>query len=198
MAARNSFERKNLHLLLSLFAVGALAAQGCTDAANPVPSTTVVTGGNGGSGNTGGSAGKGGKGGTSSGGTSTGGSTGNEGGTGDVSSGGTGGSSASGGKGGSSASGGKGGSSATGGTGAVGEGGEGGVGAEGGAPPEPVDCDVRGDRNCYRCEPHAISPAPIWPESVNEQFHNACSDAACSPFDNASRIEGWTGTLPAP
>jgi hypothetical protein len=61
-------------------------------------------------------------------------------------------------------------------------GGSGGVdGGEGGA----ANCEPQGDLDCYPCAP-----------TTNEQFLNQCSDAECSPFDNAERIPGFDGTLP--
>ena len=61
-------------------------------------------------------------------------------------------------------------------------GGSGGVdGGEGGA----VSCEPQGELDCYPCAP-----------TTNEQFLNQCSDAECSPFDNAERIPGFNGTLP--
>jgi hypothetical protein len=61
-------------------------------------------------------------------------------------------------------------------------GGSGGVdGGEGGA----ANCEPQGELDCYPCAP-----------KTNEQFLNQCSDAECSPFDNAERIPGFDGTLP--
>lgn len=202
MNTATSLNKKSWPLMLALLTTGTLAAQGCGGDDNPEPTHPIVTGGASGSGGTAGRGGGKGKAGSGTGGTQSDagtGAEGNEGGTGDVGSGGTS-SSGRGGKGGSSGRGGSGGSGATSGT--TGEGGTGneGSGAEGGSGNEggQIDCEVRGERNCYRCEPHALDPAPEWPDAVNEQFLNRCDDSLCSPFDNAERIEGWNGTLPTP
>lgn len=52
-------------------------------------------------------------------------------------------------------------------------------GGEGGVPPVNADCFAK--------------PKPT-PDNL--QFLNRCTDARCSPFDNAERIPGFTGTLP--
>lgn len=57
---------------------------------------------------------------------------------------------------------------------------DGGTGAGG-----ETDCTPQGEYDCYPCEPKS-----------DEQYLNRCSDAECSPFDNAERIPGFTGTLP--
>jgi hypothetical protein len=192
MKTLQGFRTRDFAAFLTLAAAGALLAPGCGGDDNPEPSTPVITGGTGGS-----SGGRGGKGNGSS---AEGGGA-NEAGTGEggenTGTGGKGGSSNSGGRSGKGGSGNEGGedtgSGATGGTGNTGntgnEGGEGGGG-------EDIDCDVRGENNCYRCAPQAISPAPEFPHSENEQFLNHCDDSQGSAFPNAERIPGFTGTLP--
>jgi hypothetical protein len=61
--------------------------------------------------------------------------------------------------------------------------GVGGSGGEGGGG--EANCEPQGEYNCYPCAPE-----------TDEQYLNRCSDAECSPFDNADRIPGFTGTLP--
>ncbi|MDQ2647440.1 MAG: hypothetical protein M3020_26795 [Myxococcota bacterium] len=62
-------------------------------------------------------------------------------------------------------------------------GGKSGSGGEGGGG--EANCEPQGEYNCYPCAP-----------KTDEQYLNQCSDAECSPFDNAARIPGFTGTLP--
>ena len=61
--------------------------------------------------------------------------------------------------------------------------GVGGSGGEGGSGEE--NCEPQGEYDCYPCAP-----------KTDAQYLNQCSDAECSPFDNADRIPGFTGTLP--
>ncbi|EYF02620.1 hypothetical protein [Chondromyces apiculatus] len=58
-----------------------------------------------------------------------------------------------------------------------GAGGEGGAGGGGG-----VDPACLGPDGCYQCAP-----------SSDTQFHNACTDAQCAPFDNAARLPLYNG-----
>jgi hypothetical protein len=88
------------------------------------------------------------------------------------------------------ASGGTTGGTNTGGANDGGVGGAGEAGADSGGPSEggsggEADCSPQGDYDCYPCAP-----------KTDEQYLNQCSDAECSPFDNAERIPGFTGTLP--
>jgi len=67
-------------------------------------------------------------------------------------------------------------------------------GAEGGGAGEAgtlgdggASCTDESARNCYACKP-----------STSEQFLNACTSAACAPFDNHARLSNLTpsGELP--
>ncbi|AKT40099.1 hypothetical protein [Chondromyces crocatus] len=61
-----------------------------------------------------------------------------------------------------------------------GTGGGGGVGGAGGAG--GVDPACLGPDGCYACDP-----------ATDTQFHNACTDAQCSPFDDTARLPLFNG-----
>jgi hypothetical protein len=56
---------------------------------------------------------------------------------------------------------------------------------QGGAGAGNESCDPVGDYACYPCTP-----------TTNVEYLNRCNDTKCSKFDNATRIENYTGTLP--
>jgi hypothetical protein len=178
--------------LFGFLALGAIVAEGCHNDSNPAPTPPTVSGGTGGSGASGGKGGSAAKGG--------GGGTGNEAGTGadggTTSGGGKGGTTAGGAKGGKGGSGAKGGSGGTGNNGESGNGNEGGTGevtssggtsnSQGGAGAgNETNCDAVGQYQCYPCPP-----------TTNLEYLNRCNDSKCSKFDNATRIQNFTGTLP--
>lgn len=181
------FSKSRYSGVLGLLALSASVAQGCGSDSNPAPTPPTVTGGT----NTGGSGAKGGSGDT---GNESG--TGAEGGTGTGAKGGTGtgakGGTGTGAKGGTG-TGAKGGTGNTGNESGTGnEGGTGDVSAtggtsnnQGGAGAGNESCDPVGDYACYPCPP-----------TTNVQYLNRCNDTKCSKFDNATRIENYTGTLP--
>jgi len=202
-----SHQNRQYGLLVTLLLGGAAVAQACGGDANPTPSPPII--GSGGSSASGGSGGSnGGKGGSGGSGNNTAeGGAANEGG-GNVETGGTGGSGGStggsGGNGGSTggtggSTGGNGGSTggnggSTGGNGGSTGGNGGSTGGSAGTGGSSVDCDERGERDCYQCTPEAADPEPAFPHTANEQFLNRCSDADCSFFDNVARIPGFTDT----
>lgn len=60
--------------------------------------------------------------------------------------------------------------------------------ADGGVVPPPVNTgDCKGANGCYSCKPT--------PTITSAQLLNSCS-TGCREFDNATRIPGFTGTLP--